>query len=311
MAAWTLDEQLAAYGPAATCAPLTLAESEGYCRRLARTHYENFTVATWLLPRSMRQHFCNLYAYCRWADDLADETASVGQSLALLDWWEGELERCYRGEASHPVFIALLPTVREFEIPRQPFGDLIVAFRRDQTQTAYNTYEELLDYCRYSANPVGHLVLYLGGAFHAETARLADQICTGLQLANHWQDVARDYARGRIYLPAEDRVRWGVTEAMLAAPRASDEFRQLLAALVTRAEQCLTAGLPLLELLPPELRLSVRLFASGGMAILAEIRRQNYDVLERRPTVGKWRKVRLLAEAWRHTWWDGKGGAAE
>ena len=310
-----LEVDLAKFGPAAPpSAALSLEEARAYCRRLAQEHYENFSVTHCLLPRELRQHFCNIYSYCRWADDLADEIASPEESLALLDWWRGEVEelfssparRASEGNASilahrdslrHPVFIALADTAGEFDIPPRPFLDLLAAFRQDQTQTRYQTFAELLDYCRHSANPVGRLVLYLGRSHGEENTRLSDSICTGLQLANFWQDVARDYDRGRIYLPQEDLARFGWSEERFAARRADDEFRELLKFEVSRTAECLQAGQPLVKLVSPQLRVSVRLFIEGGLAILAAIRRQEYDVWSRRPVVSKWTKLGLLARA--------------
>jgi squalene synthase HpnC len=295
------------YGPEALGPkPPSLAASRRYCRRLARRHYENFTVASWLLPRRLRRHFFHVYAYCRWADDLADETGRPDPAAAdhshaapaLLDWWEGELRACYRGEARHLVFVALGETIRQFDIPAEPFLDLLVAFRQDQRIRRYADFEQLLDYCRYSANPVGRLILYLGRCHTAERVALSDSICTGLQLANFCQDVARDLDRGRIYLPEADCLRFGCDEAMLARRQFTEPLGRLLAAEVTRAEEFLRRGLPLVELVLPELRLDVALFAHGGLAILRAIRRQNYDVWSSRPVLSKLEKLRLLARCW-------------
>jgi squalene synthase HpnC len=286
------------FGPAATSPPLTLDESRRYCRRLAERHYENFTVASRLLPRRLRQHVCNIYAYCRWADDLADETGDPNRSLALLDWWEKLLRQCYLGETTHPVFIALAETVREFDIPVEPFLDLLVAFRQDQRVTRYKTLDELLEYCRYSANPVGRMVLYLGQCQTPERARLSDSICTGLQLANFWQDVARDWDRGRVYLPQADCRQFGYDEAHFARRECNAAFRQLLAVRVADAESRLRAGLPLAMEMPNGLRLPVALFAAGGLATLEAIRRQQFDVWTRRPTVSQSQKLRLLLGCW-------------
>ncbi len=269
-----------------------------YCRRLARRHYENFTVASRLLPRRLRQHFCNVYAYCRWADDLADETGDPQRSLALLDWWEGQLRDCYAGKTVHPVFVALAETIRQFEIPVEPFVDLLVAFRQDQRVTRYETFDQLLGYCRYSANPVGRLVLYLGRCYSPQRTRLADSVCTGLQLANFWQDVARDFQRGRIYLPQVDCRRFGFQEEDFARGECNPAFRRLLAAQVELAESWLRRGIPLVGLVPPELQLDVALFIHGGLAILDAIRRQDCDVWTTRPVVSKMKKLRILAGCW-------------
>jgi len=287
------------YGPrAGEPNRLSEAESRRYCRRLARRHYENFTVASRLLPRGMRQHFTNVYAYCRWADDLADECRRPDESLALLDWWEEQLRSCYRGRTVHPVFVALSETIRQFDVPCDPFVDLLVAFRQDQRVTRYETFDRLLEYCRYSANPVGRLVLSLGRCHDAERAELSDSICTGLQLANFWQDVADDWDRGRIYVPLADCRRFGYDESMFVRREHNDALRRLLAAEVSEAEGWLRRGLPLVGMVPRWLRLEVALFIHGGLAILAAIRRQDYDVWSRRPVVSKLEKLRLVARCW-------------
>ena len=291
--------ELARFGPRQHVAPaLSPAEARAYCRRLARTHYENFSVASWLLPRALRQHFYNLYAYCRWSDDLADETSSPDESEALLDWWESQLTDCYRGIVHHPVFVALRETIAEFAIPIEPLADLLVAFRQDQRKVRYENFAELLDYCRYSANPVGRLVLYLGRACGAERASLSDSICTGLQLANFWQDVARDWDRGRIYLPQDSLRAAGYTAGMFAGREFNPAFRQLLADEVDRAEQYLRGGEPLVDLVPRELRVDIALFLAGGLAILDAIRRIDYNVWARRPVVSKAQQFGLLLGCW-------------
>jgi squalene synthase HpnC len=292
-----LAAELGRFGPAAPRRSIPLAEAEAYCRRLAEQHYENFTVVTRLLPRHLRQHLCNVYAYCRWADDLADEPVAGHEPLALLAWWERELDAAFAGRADHPVFIALSQTIREYDLPRQPLADLLAAFRRDQVQKRYETLDDLLTYCEQSANPVGRLVLHLGRSAEPENIRLSDSICTGLQLANFWQDVARDFARGRIYIP-QDRcraARWD--ESRFASGRFDADFRRLIEPLVDDADARLLAGQPLADSVPRDLRLAVRLFIAGGRAVLAAIRRSGYDVWSRRPTVSRMRKLRLIAEA--------------
>lgn len=296
-----LAAELAAYGPAAPPRAVGLEEARAYCRRLAGTHYENFTVVGWLFPRHLQQHLANVYAYCRWADDLADEAGEGSRSLELLAWWEQQLDAMHAGQTTHPVFVALAQTVREFDLPRQPLADLLVAFRRDQTQTRYETVADLLTYCEKSANPVGRMVLALGRAQGDQNAALSDKICTALQLANFWQDVRRDYERGRIYLPQDACRAHDWDEARFAAGTCDDDFRALLRPLVERAERLLDEGEPLASRVPRELKLPVRTFVAGGRAVLAAIRRERYDVWSRRPAVGRLTKLRLLAKAW----WSG------
>ena len=305
------SRDLALYGPEAKIPkPLRPRQGRRYCRRLARRHYENFTVVSWLLPGRLRQHFYNVYAYCRWADDLADEPGDGApcthgpQSLLLLDWWEKELRNCYAGKTRHPVFLALANTVRRFSIPIDPFIDLLVAFRQDQRIHGYDDAGQLMQYCRYSANPVGRLILYLGKCHTAERVQLSDSICTGLQLANFWQDVARDWDMGRVYLPAADRARFGYDDEMFARREVNDAFRRLMAAEVDLAEGHLRRGFPLVRWMPPELQLDVALFIQGGLAILRAIRQQNYDVWTSRPTISKKTRLRML---WK-CWWELKRG---
>jgi squalene synthase HpnC len=287
---------LAELGPdASPAAPWPLDQARDYCRRLARSHYENFHVASWLLPRRLRPHFYAVYAYCRWADDLADETGEVARGLALLEWWREQLDECFAGRARHPVFVALAETARQCGVPRQPFADLLDAFRQDQTVTRYETITDVLDYCRRSADPVGRIVLYLGGAHDERRAALADQICTGLQLANFCQDVAADWDRGRVYLPLDACRRFDFSEADFARRTTNASFRRLLAWYVDEAEARLRAGLPLVDLLPGRLRGDVWLFAHGGLKILAKIREIDFDVWSARPRVSRFDRGKLLA----------------
>lgn len=273
------------------------AEAREYCRRLARSHYENFSVATWFLPGRLRQHFCNVYAYCRISDDLGDEVGDTGDALALLDQWEAELNACYDGHPKHPVFVALAETVETFKIPKHEFSDLLRAFRQDQTVTRYESFDDLLGYCRYSANPVGHLVLYLCGYNDAERQQLSDFTCSALQLANFWQDVSVDYAKGRIYLPIESLRRFGVSEEDIASNRNTQAFREMMRVEVERARQWFRRGLPLVEKVDRELAIDLELFSRGGQEILNSIERQNFAVLGQRPAISKPRKLALVARA--------------
>jgi len=278
----------------------SLPEAYAYCERLARSHYENFSVASWFLPKRLRQHFFNVYAYCRISDDLGDETGDRAASLQLLDEWEAELNACYSGEPRHPVFVALAGTVRDFDIPKHEFSDLLTAFRQDQMVTRYETFEDLLAYCRYSANPVGHLVLYLCGYRDAERQQLSDFTCTALQLANFWQDVNPDYEKGRIYLPLEDLRRFSVTEADIAANKNVPAFREMMHLEVQRAREWFDRGLPLVGKVNRELAIDLELFTRGGQEILNAIEHQGYAVLGNRPAISKTRKLALVARAALH-----------
>src|SRR6266404_3952672 len=275
----------------------SLQDAQSYCERLARSHYENFSVATWFLPKRLRQHFFNVYSYCRISDDLGDETGDRDASLRLLDEWETELNACYEGSPRHPVFVALAGTVQQFQIPKQTFADLLTAFRQDQKVTRYQTFDDLLGYCRNSANPVGHLVLYLCGYNDAERQQLSDFTCTALQLANFWQDVAVDYAKGRVYIPLEDLKRFGVSEADVANRRATPEFIELMRFEVGRAREWFERGLPLIAKVDGSLALDIELFSRGGQEILNAIESQGFDVLTSRPVISKPRKLWLVLQA--------------
>lgn len=275
----------------------TLEEARAWCRHLAETHYENFHVASWFLPKRLRPHFHSIYAYCRVSDDLGDEVGDPQQSLALLDLWGAELDACYRGEARHPVFVALAETVRACDIPKEPFADLLAAFRQDQTVTRFASMAEVLDYCRYSANPVGRIVLYACGYRDAELFALSDQTCSALQLANFWQDVRVDYTKGRIYLPQDDMQRFGVEEGTIAESRFTPQFRELMRYEVDYARGMFHAGLPLIGKVDRELAVDLDLFSRGGLEILRAIERQDYDVLSARPAISKARKAGLLMRA--------------
>ena len=267
----------------------TVASAYAYCGRIARSHYENFTVASWLMPRAMRPHMHAIYAYARMADDFADEE----RDAAKLDEWGRELELAYAGRPRHPVFVALADTVQRFAIPREPFADLLIAFRSDLNFAGFETKDDLLGYARYSANPVGRLVLYLFGYRDAERQRLADLVCSGLQLANFWQDVAVDHAKGRIYLPRQDLARFGVSEAMIRERRATPEFFALMAHEAKHARGMLRAGAELYRAVDRRLARDILMFAGGGLMILRAIERIGYDVLRRRPQLSKLDYVKL------------------
>lgn len=275
----------------------SLEEARDYCARLARRHYENFSVATWFLPKRLRQHFFNVYAYCRISDDLGDEVGDAAASLALLDQWQSELDACYDADPKHPVFVALAETVRQFDIPKHELSDLLIAFRQDQTVTRFETFDDVLGYCRYSANPVGHLVLYLCGYRDAERQQLSDYTCTALQLANFWQDVSVDYAKGRIYLPLEDMRRFNVSEDDILCGRNTPAFHALMRFQVARAREWFERGLPLVGKVDRELAIDIELFSRGGQEILRAIEKQDYAVLGNRPVISKSRKLALVVRA--------------
>ena len=294
---WDFADQLRKHGPDAGDTPMSLAAARAYCAWLTKAHYENFTVASCLLPRKLVPHFQAVYAYCRWADDLADETGGGAAALGLLAWWRGELQKCYEGECRHPVFIALRETIRTFAIPPEPFRNLLLAFEQDQRVPKYDTFDQLLGYCENSANPVGRLVLHLFETHDRHKAVLSDEICTALQLANFWQDVARDFEMGRIYLPSEDRERFGVGEEQLRSRRYDPAFAALMEFEVRRTRGFFERGRPLFPLLPRKARVDVELFALGGEAVLQSIEKRNFDVLTSRPRIGKVKKTRLLVRA--------------
>ena len=275
----------------------SLEQAQQYCAHLARTHYENFSVATWFLPKRLRQHFFNVYAYCRISDDLGDEVGDTAASLALLDLWQRELDSCYEGIPKHPVFVALSETVRQFDVPKHEFSDLLTAFRQDQTVTRFETFNDVLGYCHYSANPVGHLVLYLCGYRDAERQQLSDYTCTALQLANFWQDVSVDYAKGRVYLPLEDLRTFGVAEHEIAQQQNTPAFCALMKFQVERAREWFRQGLPLIAKVDRDLAIDLDLFSRGGLEILNAIEQQGYAVLGNRPAISKSRKLGLVTRA--------------
>lgn len=270
------------------------AEALEYTRWLATHHYENFHVVSFLLPKHLHQDFYNVYAYCRWADDLGDEIGNPQESLKLLAWWRSELEALYAGKPVHPVFMALQSTVERFQIPMQPFEFLIRAFERDQTVLRYQTMEELFDYCVYSANPVGHLVLYLCGYRDAERQRLSDYTCTALQLANHWQDITVDLQKNRVYLPEKLMHEHGYSTDQLLALEFNDNFAAAMREAVDVADDLFRKGLPLVRMVGRRLALDLDLFSRGGMKILDKIRQQGYNVLNKRPHVSKGERITLL-----------------
>ena len=286
--------EIATSAPPAGCTPEA---AQNYTRWLATHHYENFNVVSWLLPKELHQHFYNVYAYCRWADDLGDEIPDPQRALDLLDWWEGELNACYQGKPAHPVFVALRETIDAKEIPQQPFADLLKAFRQDQTVKRYPTWDSVLNYCVYSANPVGRLVLYLCRYRDEQCQHLSDATCTALQLANFWQDVSRDLEKGRIYIPLDAAAAHGLTEADIVNRRFDDRYVSLMKDLIARTRTLFTEGMPLAKMVDSRLSIDLDMFSRGGLAVLDAIEASGYDTLHERPSIGKGKQARLLGRA--------------
>lgn len=277
---------------------LSLEEAQTYTRTLAHSHYENFSVVSFLLPKHLRQDFCNVYAFCRIADDLGDEVPDPALATQLLSDFKAQLAACYKGKANTAVFVALRGTIDRHSIPAQPFFDLIDAFEQDQRIDRYDTFEQLVDYCRRSADPVGRLVLYMCGYRDDQRQRLSDKTCTALQLANFWQDVRRDITeRNRIYIPRDSMTRFDVSEEQITSFRFDARFRDLMAFEVARTQALFDEGRQLLPLLAPVYRRQIGLFGAGGEAILQAIRRRSFDTLSGRPRLSALQKGRLIARA--------------
>ena len=283
--------------PAAMAARYDTAQAQAYTRWLATHHYENFNVVSWLLPRNLHQDFYNVYAFCRWADDLGDEIGDRAESLRLLAWWQHELEAMYAGKATHPVFVALMGTIESHAIPQEPFADLIRAFVQDQTVTRYQDWADVFEYCRYSANPVGRLVLYLCGYSDVRRQLLSDATCTGLQLANFWQDVSIDLDKDRVYIPLAVMEKHGYTVEQLFAREMSPAFAAVMREVTDKARSLFLEGLPLAGLVKRRLALDIDLFSRGGMRILEKVEQQDYDVLSRRPAISKTERGWMLLAA--------------
>lgn len=293
MKQWNFSQQLEQWGPNASTNGVSLTEARQYCRDLAKVHYENFPVSSWLVPAKLRPHMQAVYAYCRWADDLGDAAPEDYNRTELLQWWRTQLYACFEGEQSHPVFVALAETIEQCLLPIEPFDRLIEAFLRDQTQTSYDTYDDLLSYCHFSANPVGELVLRVFGQFEESILPYSNAICTSLQLINFWQDVARDWEMGRLYLPKQDLAQFGVTLEMLEQPTACNEVKQLLQFQVERTRKQMQQGIPLLLHLNGRLRLEIHAIIQGGLKVLHLIKEQDYDVLHQRPKLTKWHLLEI------------------
>ena len=273
-------------------------QSFRYCEALAYGHYENFPVASFLIPKEKRRHIAAIYAFARTADDFADEPGMDQQErLRRLFEWEQELTDCYRGIAKTEVFVALRETVNQFDIPQELFSRLLNAFQSDVTTRRHATFHDVLRYCTNSANPIGRLVLLLFGYRDEKLLEYSDHICTALQLTNFWQDVTVDLDKDRVYLPLEDLRRFGVSEQQLFSRIFTPAFQNLLEFQVTRTREYFERGKPLLESVRKHLKLELRLTWRGGMEILRKIEKQGFDVLTKRPTLTTIDTLKLLA--WR------------
>lgn len=317
---YAILEQLDHYGPL-HCPQLDYQQATAYTRKLAAGHYENFTVVSQLLPRRLREDFCHVYAFCRWADDLGDEVGDTQRSLELLDWWRTELANCYDGKPRHPIFVALLPTIEKHDIPQKPFDELIDAFCQDQRISRYQTWQQLVDYCARSAAPVGRLVLYLCGYRDLHRQQLSDATCTALQLTNFWQDVRRDVLeRGRVYIPGQVAGEHGLDLDLMATAIKTDDpacnlcspglsslavpsagiyaqlpaYRATMRDLIGRTRSLFEHGRQLWPLVSRDIRPSIKLFTLGGQSIVRMIERLNYNTLQIRPCLSKTQKATLL-----------------
>lgn len=269
-----------------------------HCEELVRSHYENFPVASFFLPKNLRPYVAAVYAFARTADDFADEgNRSPEERLAALDDWQNNLDACYEGKANHPIFIALAEVVQRKNVPKQLLSDLLTAFKMDVTTRCYQSYDELLFYCQYSANPVGRLVLHLFDDVSDRHCQLSDNICTGLQLTNFWQDIRIDYAKGRTYLPLEDMGRFGYTEGEFSRQLCDNRWRKLMAFEIERTRQLFEAGRPLLNEAVPALQFELGLTWHGGMMILNKIEQADYSVFANRPTIGTLEKILIVAKS--------------
>lgn len=290
--------ELAKYGPDRDLDRVwSYEEAAQYCRHFAKNSYENFTVGSWLLPKHLRKDFYNIYAYCRWSDDLADEIPDADTSLRMLDWWQQELLDCQSGKSTHPIMVALNHTITEFALPISPFEDLLSAFRQDQSVQRFQDDSQLLDYCQRSANPVGRILLGLAQAATPSNFELSDKICTALQLANFCQDMERDAGIGRIYAPESLWSSHGVTESMILARKPTPALKRMLRQWVEETRALFDAGKPLAESVPNWLAIDLELFVRGGQTVLHKIQKADFDVWTRRPTVSKADKLLMLGRA--------------
>src|SRR4051812_34628325 len=282
--------------------PHSLVSPFAYCYRMARNHYENFSLASRFVPERLRRYVWALYAFARSADDFADEARYAGRRAEALTFWEEQLERAFHGEADHPVFIALKETIERCDIPITPFQQMLTAFHMELSVSRYATWTQLVNYCQHSAHPVGRLVLYVFGYRDPALHAWSDDICTALQLTNFLQDVAIDLAKDRIYLPEEDRRHFGVTETMLYSRSMTPEFRDLMRFEVSRARSLFERGRPLLEKVGNDLGFELCMIWHGGSTILDKLDSVGYDIFKKRPTLNGADKARMVAKAAAKRW---------
>lgn len=280
---------------------LSVDASFRYCEQLARGHYENFPVGSVLVPSNRRKHVYSIYAFARTADDFADEgyeaDISVETRMARLEEWQKKLQDSYRGVADDPIFIALSETIRELRLPVALFEDLLSAFKQDVTKTRYRDFDEVLDYCSRSANPVGRLILLLFDYRDEKLHRMSDDVCTGLQLANFWQDVSIDIRKDRIYLPADEMAHYDVTEDDLRSGRFTERYASLMKYQVERTHEIFNRGRMLPKLVSGRLAIELRLTWLGGMRVLERIEEQGYDTLRSKPMITFLDKIRLIVQS--------------
>jgi phytoene synthase len=289
------QSQIEVVAPPPRAGSWTPEQAFAYCRKIALGHYENFPVGSLLVPRARRKHFYSIYAFARAADDFADEgKLSRGERLRQLGEWRAALERAGRGEADHPVFIALRATIEECRLPLQLFHDLLDAFTLDVERSRHQTFEDLLSYCRCSANPVGRLILLLFDYRDEELHRLSDDICSALQLTNFWQDILIDLAKDRIYLPQADLAKFGYCEDDLRAHRYNDSYLAMMNNLAERTEALFQRGKPLCKRTAGRLSIELRLVWLGGTNLLAALKQERFNIFAHRPTIGNGKKLQIL-----------------
>ncbi len=288
--------------PCGAARPWSVEDSYRHCELLTWNHYENFPVASILIPRFMRRHVAAIYAFARTADDFADESKYRGEEASLLDLWEEMLKHCHDGRVEGPVFTALGDTIRRFDLPLELFLDLLDAFRQDVSVKRYRTFQDLLDYCRRSANPVGRLILRMFGYLRQDLFFWSDHICTALQLTNFWQDLAVDWKKERVYIPQEDMVRFGYTPQELGEGKVTDAFCRLMEFEVRRTEGMFCHGEPLLDNVQGRLRFELTAVWFGGRRILEKLRAGGYDAFRHRPRLTWVDKALILARTAKRCW---------